>query len=170
MASSSLTPEQVFIGPGLSPFKRIVTILGVIGILSLILWIAVYQHARWNDVSVYGSTIVAVLFLGGFIWYLGMITPVPFTINVTSQRLVKTSKRGEVIDLSWDEITRIKEEFFKNGKRIGITVYRKVTAPSMKAKAWAVYRDEVDDIDRLAAVLKQMRPETCEWQSEQVHD
>ena len=62
MASSSLTPEQVFIGlPGLSPFKRIVTILGVVGILSLILWIAVYQHARWNDVSVYGSTIVAVL-------------------------------------------------------------------------------------------------------------
>ena len=170
MASSSVTPEQVFIGPGLSPFKRIVTILGVVGILALILWIAVYQHARWNDVSVYGSTVAAILFLGGFVWYLGMITPVPFTINITSQRLVKTSKRGEMIDLSWDEITRIKEEFFKNGKRIGITVYREVTAPGMKAKAWAVYRDDVSDLDGLAEALKRAIPETCAWESETVHE
>jgi hypothetical protein len=170
MSSASISSERVFVGPGLSPFKRIVTILGVIGIFALILWIAVYQHASRADASVFGSTIVAVLFLGGFIWYLRLIAPVPFTITLTAQGLVKRDKRGAVIDLPWEDVTRIREEFFKNGKRIGITVYRKVTAPDQKSKAWAVYRDEVDDLDALAETLRQMRPETVVWQSERVHD
>lgn len=170
MASSSLTPERVFVGPGLSPFKRIVTILGVIGIFALILWIAVYQHASRADASVYGSTIAAVLFLGGFIWYLSIIAPVPFTITLTAQGVLKKDKRGVTIDLPWEDVTRIREEFFKNGKRIGITLYRNVTAPDQKAKAWAVYRDEVDDIDALAEALQHIRPAHVAWESERVHD
>ena len=170
MASSSLTPERVFVGPGLSPFKRIVTILGVIGIFALILWIAVYQHASRADASVYGSTIAAVLFLGGFIWYLSIIAPVPFTITVSPQGVLKRSRKGDVIDLRWEDLTRVKEEFFPNGKRISVIVYRKVTASGQKAKAWAVYRDDVTDLDGLADMLKKAIPETCQWESETVHE
>ncbi|GCE26847.1 hypothetical protein KDA_23310 [Dictyobacter alpinus] len=170
MASSSLEHEQVFIGPGLSLFKRLVTIIGIIGVTALILWIAVYQHSSRNDASVIGSSIAAVLFVAGFVYYLRLIAPVPFTITVSPQSVVKRSRRGEVIDLPWENIARIKEEFFPNGKRIGVTAYRKVTEPGQKAKAWAVYRDDVTDIDGLAEALKQAMPDSTNWQSETVHE
>lgn len=170
MASSSVTSEQIFIGPGLSPFKRVVTILGVVGIVALVLWIAIYQHDAHNDASVIGSTIAAVLFIGGFVYYLALIAPVPFTITLSSEGVNKRNKRGETITLTWDELTQVKEEFFPNGKRIGITLYRKVTQPGQKAKAWAVYRDDVTDLDGLANALKLAIPATCVWQSEKVHE
>lgn len=167
---SSATNEQVFIGPGLSPFKRIVTILGVICLVALVLWIAVYQHDTRNDASVIGSTIAALLFIGGFVYYLSLVAPVPFTITVSSQGVFKRSRKGDVVDLHWEDVTRIKEEFFPNGKRISIIVYRKVTAPDQKAKAWAVYRDDVTDLDSLAETLQKAIPETCKWESETVHE
>ena len=170
MASSSIGNEQVFIGPGLSLFKRLVTILGVVAVTSLVLWIAVYQHYTHNDASVIGSTIAAVLFIAGFVYYLSLVAPVPFTITVGPQTLVKQGGKGDVIELRWDEVARVKEEFFRNGKRISVSVYRTVTDPAQKAKAWAVYRDEVTDIDALAEALKSAIPATCAWQSETVHE
>jgi hypothetical protein len=165
MASSSTAQEQVFVGPGLSPFKRIVTILGVLGVTAIVLWISIHQ-----GVSTIGSTITAVVFIIGFIIYLRIVAPVPFTIHLGPEALVKRSRNGEVIALRWVDLTRIKEEFFPNGKRISITVYRKVSAPEQKAKAWAVYRDDVTDLDGLAEALKRAIPETCQWQSETVHE
>jgi YD repeat-containing protein len=170
MASSSVSSEQVFIGPGLSLFKRIVTILSLVGLVALVLWIAIYQHNAHDDASVIGSTIAAVLFIGGFTYYLMLIAPVPFTITLSSEGVNKRNRRGETIRLTWDELTKVKEEFFPNGKRIGITLYRKVTQPGQKAKAWAVYRDDVTDLDGLAHALKHALPETCVWQSETVHE
>jgi len=169
MASSATAQAQVFIGPGLRPFKRFVTILGVIFLLSLILWIGIYQGFLQGGSAV-GSTIVALLFALGFIYYLRLIAPVPFTITLEQEALVKRSKKGEVIEIRWENLTRIKEEFFHNGKRIGITAFRKPSSPQEKAKAWAVYRDDVTDIDALAQALKAAIPETCEWLSETVHD
>jgi hypothetical protein len=110
------------------------------------------------------------LLIIGFIIFLRIIAPVPFTIELQPEALIKRSSKGEVIEIPWNELTRIKEEFFRNGKRIGLTAYRKTTSPQQKAKAWAVYRDEVTDIDALATTLKEMIPETCVWQSETVHD
>jgi hypothetical protein len=167
---SSLTNERVFIGPGLSPFKRIVTVLGVICLIAIVLWIAVYQHNMRNDASAIGSTIAALLFIGGFIYYLNLIAPVPFTIKVGPQGVLKRSRKGDVIDLHWEDLTRIKEEFFPNGKRISVIVYRKIMASDQKAKAWAVYRDDVANLDSLADTLKRAIPETCQWESETVHE
>jgi hypothetical protein len=167
---SSATNEQVFIGPGLSPFKRIGTILGVILLIALVLWIAIYQQSTRNDVSVIGSTIAAILFIGGFIYYLSLVAPVPFTITVSPQGVFKRSRKGDAIDLLWEDLTQVKEEFFPNGKRISVIVYRKVTIPDQKAKAWAVYRDDVTDLDGLADTLKKAIPETCKWESETVHE
>lgn len=158
-----------FLGPGLSPFKRIATILGVAFLLALVLWIAVDQGLLQGGSAV-GSTIAALLLISGFIYYLRLIAPVPFTIELEAEQLVKRSKNGEVIAIRWENLTRVKEEFFHNGKRIGITVFRKPSSPQEKAKAWAVYRDDVTDIDALAAALKAAIPATCEWRSETVHD
>ena len=169
MASSATAQEKVFIGPGLSPFKSIVTTAGVIFLIALILWIGFYQGFLRGGSAV-GSTIAAILFTLGFVYYLRLIAPVPFTIHLEPEALVKRSKKGEVIEIRWENLTRVKEEFFHNGKRIGITVFRKPSSPQEKAKAWAVYRDDVTDIDALAEALKATIPATCEWQSETVHD
>ncbi len=164
MASSSTAQGQVFIGPGLKPSKLILTLIAVLGVIALVLWIAIHEGA-----SAVGSTIVALLFIVGFLVYLRIVAPVPFTITLEPEALIKRSRNGEVIEVRWEELTRIKEEFFPNGKRISITVYRKPTSPQQKAKAWAVYRDDVTDIDGLAQTLKAAIPSTCEWQSETVH-
>jgi len=165
MATSTTTGNQVFIGPGLSRFKQTMTIVGIVVLTAIVLWIAIHQ-----GVSAIGSTIAAILFILGFISYLFIIAPVPFTIHLNQETLVKRSRNGEAIVLRWEDLTRIKEEFFPNGKRISVIVYRNVTDPSQKAKAWAVYRDDVTDIDALAAALKQTIPPTCQWQSETVHE
>ncbi len=165
MASSPTTHGQIFIGPGLSLFKKIVTLLGLLGLTALVLWIAIHQ-----GVSAVGSTIAAVLFITGFILYLRIVAPVPFTIELEPTALIKRSRNGEIISIPWEELTRIKEEFFPNGKRISVIAYRKVTSPQQKAKAWAVYRDDVTDIDGLADALKQTIPETCVWEHETVHE
>lgn len=165
MPSSSATHEQTFIGPGLSRFKSVVTTVAVIGITALVLWIAIHQGA-----SAVGSTIAAIVFIFGFILYLRIVAPMPFTITLAPDTLVKRSRNGEVIEVAWSDLTRVKEEFFPNGKRISVTAYRKVSEPQQKTKAWAVYRDDVTDIDALAQALKATIPETCQWQSETVHE
>ena len=165
MASSAAAPGKMFVGPGLSPFKRIVTMLGVLGLTALVLWIALHQ-----GVSAVGSTIVAILLITGFVIYLRIVAPMPFTITLEPEALVKRNRNGEVVEVRWEDLTRIKEEFFPNGKRIGVTVYRKPTSPEQKTKAWAVYRDDVTDIDSLAEALKQAIPDTCQWVSETVHE
>jgi hypothetical protein len=165
MAPSATAQGHVFIGPGLSPFKRTVTTLGVLGLTALVLWIAIYQ-----GISALTSTIAALLFITGFVVYLRIIAPIPFTIALEREALVKRNNRGEVIEIRWEDLTRIKEEFFPNGKRIGIIAYRKPATPEQKAKAWAVYRDDVTDIDGLAIALKEAIPETCHWDSETVHE
>jgi hypothetical protein len=165
MASSPTAQGQVFIGPGLRPSKRILTIIGVLGITGLVLLIAIREGT-----SALGSTIVALFFIAGFLIYLCIVAPIPFTITLAPQALVKRSRNGEVIEVPWEELTRIKEEFFPNGKRISITAYRKPTSPQQKPKAWTVYRDDVTDIDSLAKTLKEVIPATCAWQSETVHE
>ena len=75
-----------------------------------------------------------------------------------------------MIEVRWENLTRVKEEFFPNGKRISVTAYRTITATTQKPKAWAVYRDDVTDLDGLAAALKAAIPEACDWESQVVHE
>src|SRR5690349_11257940 len=98
MASSATAQGNIFIGPGLSPFKRIVTILGVLGLTALVLWIAIYQ-----GISVIASTIAALLLITGFVIYLRIIAPVPFTIALEQEALIKRNKKGEVIEIRWED-------------------------------------------------------------------
>ena len=64
MASSSAAQGsgQIFVGPGLSPFKRIMTVIGVLVVTALVLWIAIHE-----GLSAVGSTITAIIFIFGFV-------------------------------------------------------------------------------------------------------
>ena len=104
MASSPTTEGQVFIGPGLKPAKLILTLAAVLGVTTLVLWIALREGA-----PAIGSTIVALLFITGFLIYLRIVAPVPFTISLEPEALVKRSRNGEVIEVRWEDLTRIKE-------------------------------------------------------------
>jgi hypothetical protein len=114
MASSSAAQDQVFVGPGLSPFKRIMTAIGVLIVTAIVLWIAIHE-----GLSALGSTITAIIFILGFVIYLRIIAPVPFTIELNSEALIKRGRNGEVIELPWDRVTRIKEEFFPTTRKWG---------------------------------------------------
>jgi len=46
METSAHAQAQIFVGPGLSSFKRIVTYLGILGAVILVLWIALREGAR----------------------------------------------------------------------------------------------------------------------------
>ena len=62
MASSAATEGQVFIGPGVSRFKQITTIVGVFAVTALVLWIAIHQGA-----SAVCSNIASILFILCFV-------------------------------------------------------------------------------------------------------
>jgi hypothetical protein len=170
MPSSATAQRRVFIGPGLSRFRLGGTIVGLILIAGFVLWIALRQAEQGAIATAIVGTISALLFILGFVYYLLIVAPVPFTLVLENEALVKRSQKGEVITIPWEDLTRIKEEFFPNGTRISISAYRNVTEEGQKAKAWVVYRNDVDDLDRLSEALKRTIPETCTWESKTVHD
>ena len=75
MASSPTAEGQVFIGPGLKPAKLILTLAAVLGVTALVLWIALREGA-----PAIGSTIVALVFITGFLIYLRIVAPVPLPL------------------------------------------------------------------------------------------
>src|SRR5947209_16449706 len=96
---ASAAHGQVFVGPGLSPFKRIMTMIGVVGVTVLVLWIAIHQGA-----SAIGSTIVAVLFILGFVIYLHIVAPVPFPIERKPEALINRNPTGEATEDRWEQM------------------------------------------------------------------
>ncbi|MBX5451869.1 hypothetical protein [Thermogemmatispora sp.] len=171
MVSSALAEPRTFVGRGLSPMKRLVTAVALFAITLAVLLIALRE-----GLSAIGSTIAALLFIAGFIYYLWIIAPRPFTITVSAEEIVKRDQHGEVVALRWEELARVKEEFFPNGTRISLTLYRRpATAEGSKAssqpvRVWVVYRDDVDDLDGLAALVQQLKPDDCRWESARVHE
>src|SRR5437763_16470362 len=99
MASSSAAHGQVFVGPGLSPFKRIMTVIGALVVTAMVLWIAIHE-----GLSAVGSTITAVIFIFGFVIYVRIIPSVLFRIELEQETMVKRSRNGEVIELHGEKV------------------------------------------------------------------
>ncbi|WP_052891031.1 hypothetical protein [Thermogemmatispora carboxidivorans] len=173
MVSSSLAEPRTFVGRGLSPMKRAVTIVALLAITLAVLLIALHE-----GLSAVGSTIAALLFIAGFIYYLWIIAPQPFTITVSTEEIVKRGQRSETVALRWEELARVKEEFFPNGTRISLALYRRPSAEGQgqgenarqPIRVWVVYRDDVDDLDGLTALVQQLKPADCRWERATVHE
>jgi hypothetical protein len=165
---STTPPEaheaRLFTSPGVSRFRLVGTIVAMITLLGVVLAIAAYEGV--HGLPFVASTITGLLFMAGFVWYLKLATPVPFTLRVDATGLLKEDQRGGRLALSWDEVAGVKEQVFRSGKLVSIIIYRE--AEPHPRKALAIYRDDIDDIAAYRDAVRRWLPAACSWKQEQV--
>jgi hypothetical protein len=149
--------------PGVSARKRWLTGLGVALAAAVFFIIALSQGA-----SMVVSTIIGVVFIGCFIWYLMIVAPAPFRIMMDEQNLTRVDRAGEPLTIPWPGVAKVKEEVFKNGTSVSITVYKRVGERGLH-RAWVVYRDDLPGFDSLVSALHDHLPGDLPWYREQVH-
>ena len=166
----SQTPSEplAWVSPGVSVRKRWLTGIGVALAAVVFFVIALSQGA-----SMVVSTIIGVIFIGCFVWYLRIVAPTPFTITLDEQGVTRSdSKAGgnsEPATILWANIAKIKEEHFKNGTSVSLTVYKRVGERGLH-RAWVVYRDDVPRFDALVSAMRLHLPEGRPWNREQIHE
>jgi hypothetical protein len=150
--------------PGVSTRKRFLTGVGVA--LAAVVFFAI---ARWQGASMLVSTIIGVIFIGCFVWYLTIVAPRPFTLALDTAGITRTDAGGEPELIPWAGVAKVKEEVFKSGKSVSLTVYKRVGERGLH-RAWVVYRDDVSRFDELLAAVHVALPEGAPWVRETVHE
>lgn len=153
-----------WIGPGVSKRKRWLTGIGVALAAAMFALIAVHEGA-----SGLVGTIIGVVFIGCFVWYLTIVAPVPFIITLDGESLTRTERGGEPVTITWRNVAKIKEEHFRKGTSVSITVYKRVGERGLH-RAWVVYRDDIPRYDAFVEAVRTALPEDTPWFREQVHE
>lgn len=157
-------PETRWVSPGVSARKRMLTGIGVA--LAAGVFFAI---ARWQGASMLVSTIIGVIFISCFVWYLTIVAPRPFVLALDAAGIARTEAGGTLETIPWTGIARVKEEVFKNGKSVSLAVYKRVGERGVH-RAWVVYRDDVPRFDALLAAVRAALPEDVPWMRETVHE
>jgi hypothetical protein len=154
----------VFPSPGLTPARRYGT-----AIMLLVLGLFVIGVVWYEGRSALISAALGLLLIAGFIWYLRLIAPAPFTLKLTTEGLVREEAGQEPLLIAWDGFARVKEEQFTNKKIISVTVYKKVGARGVH-RALVLYRDDLPRFDEFRKALKDATPPETPWHLETVHE
>jgi hypothetical protein len=162
--AGSPADARAWVSPGVSERKRWLTGAGVALAAIIFFTIALTQGA-----SMLVSTTIGVVFIGCFVWYLRIVAPEPFTIRLDTEGVTRVDRRGEAVSIAWGAIAKVKEEQFKNGTSVSLTVYKRVGARGLH-RAWVVYRDDLPRFDELAAALRAALPGGSPWIRETVHE
>ena len=162
--ASGADSAHTWVSPGVSVRKRWLTGIGVAIAAVIFFWIALSEGA-----SMLVSTVIGVVFIGCFVWYLQSVAPAPFTIRLDDRGVSRTEASGEVQSAGWDGIAKIKEEVFKNGTSVSLTLYKRVGERGLH-RSWVAYRDDLPDFDGLAEALRAGLPEDTPWIRERVHE
>jgi hypothetical protein len=162
-ADQTSSGELQWMSPGVSVRKRWLTALGVALASIVFFGVALSQGA-----SMLVSSVIGVVFIGCFIWYLVIVAPTPFRITVDEQNLSRFDRGGETVTIPWSGIAKIKEEVFKNGTSVSITVYKRVGERGLH-RSWVAYRDDLPGFDSLVGAVRDHLPEDVSWYREQVH-
>jgi hypothetical protein len=125
--------------------------------------------ALWQGANMLVSTLIGVFFIGGFIGYLRLVAPAPYTITVDATGVRRTSRGDAAMDVRWSSIARIKEERFPNGKPLSLTVYKQSGERSV-FRAFVVYGDDIPRFDALLVAVRARAPRDRPWHVERVHD
>jgi hypothetical protein len=158
------TAELSWQSPGVSLRKRWLTGIGIALATALFFLIALHEGA-----SMVVSTIIGIVFIGCFVWYLVSVAPTPFRITIDAEVVARKDRYSEPVVIPWNGVAKVKEERFKNGTSVSITVYKRVGERGLH-RAWVVYRDDLPGFDRLVSALRDRLPEDRPWFREQVHD
>lgn len=150
--------------PGVSVRKRWLTGIGVALAAAVFFVIAVHEGA-----SGLVGTVIGVVFIGCFVWYLTIVAPTPFTLTVSSDGITRTERGGEPATIAWQSVAKIKEEYFKNGTSVSVTVYKRVGERGLH-RAWVVYRDDIPRYDAFVGAVRAALPDGTPWLREQVHE
>lgn len=153
-----------WVSPGVSLSKRILTGIGVALAAAVFFVIALTQGA-----PMVVSTIIGVVFIGCFVWYLRIVAPMPFTIRLDEGGITRTERGGEPASIPWSGVAKVKEELFKNGTSVSLTVYKRVGERGLH-RAWVVYRDDIPRFDELGTAMQEALPEGTPWIRERVHE
>jgi len=155
--------SREFASPGLTPGRRYGT-----AIMLFVLGLFVVGVVFYDGRSLVVSAILGFLLIAGFIWYLRLIAPAPFTLRLTAEGLVRQEKAGEPQVIAWDQMARVKEEQFANGKIIGVMVYAR--SKRSVYRALVLYRDDLPQFDAFRQALKASTLPETPWQLETVHE
>lgn len=156
--------EQVWASPGVSMPKRVLTGLAVALAAALFIFIAAHEGA-----SMWASTLVGAIFIGCFVWYLRIVAPTPFTLRLDAAGITREERGGELTAIPWTGIARAKEEAFKNGTSVSLTIYKRVGERGVH-RAFVVYRDDIPRFDAFLAAVRARLAEGTPYQRETVHE
>lgn len=158
-----IAPRE-WVSPGVSLRKRILTGLGLVLVIALFIVIALYEQT-----SMLVSVIIGAIFILGFIGYLQVVAPKPFTLRLDPTGVTRIDKGADPATISWGSIAKVREEQFKKGTPVSLAVYKRVGARGLH-RAWVVYRDDIPDFDGLLRTLREALPASAQWVQETIHE
>lgn len=163
-SGATTTGPREWISPGVSTRKRWLTGIGVAIVAAIFILIGLHEGA-----SMVVSTLIGAVFIGCFVWYLRIVAPTPFRITLDDAGITRVEQGGEPVVIAWDNVAKVKEELFKNGTSVSLTVYKRVGARGLH-RGWVVYRDDIPAFDALAEQVRAQLPESAPWIRERVHE
>ncbi len=158
-----VTPRE-WVSPGVSLRKRIITGIGVALVAVIFFFIA---HSEGASALV--STIIGAIFIAGFVGYLRVVAPTPFTLRLDERGVTRADRGAEPQLIPWGGVARVKEELFKSGVAVSVTVYKRVGARGLH-RAWVVYRDDIPEFDAFVEAFAAALPEDHPWTRETIHE
>lgn len=161
---SAAGDAQIWVSPGVGPRKRLLTGLGIALAAAVFILIAVYQGG-----PIWVSTLIGIVFIGCFVWYLRIVAPTPYTLALDGAGMTRQERGGEPVTIPWTGLARVKEEAFANGTPISLAVYKRVGERGVH-RAFVVYRDDIPRFDTFLATVRAALPEGVPYQRETVHE
>jgi len=158
------TQRRVYASPGVTRGRKIGT-----GIFLALLGAFTVMVTAVEGVSILVSTIIAVLFITGFIFYLKIVAPPPFQIFFDDDALRREEQGIDQIEISWSAVVKVKEERFPNGLPISLSIYKRVGTKGIH-RAFIIYRDDLPEFDAFLADLHQRVPTETRWNVEIAHE
>jgi hypothetical protein len=155
---------QQWVSPGVSVRKRWLTGIGV-AIASIVF----FAIALWEGAGMVVSTLIGIIFIGGFVGYLTVVAPTPFAIRLSADGISRAERGGEPEIIPWDRVAKIKEEVFPNGKPVSIAVFKRVGEKGLH-RAWVVYGDDIPRFPEFIAGLHASLPTEAPWIRDTVHE
>jgi hypothetical protein len=150
--------------PGVPYRRRVMTGVGVVLASAVFFFLA-----HWQGASMLVSSIIGTIFICGFVGYLWVVAPAPFTIALDNDGIARSERAGLPARITWPTVAKVKEERFKSGKSVSLTVYKRVGERGLH-RAFVVYRDDIPDFDGFLAALRSGVPDERPWLVETVHE